>query len=271
MDLGKVQPLLLQDMRSSMASLLARAPIAEKAESLRDISRLMQAIAICKLIHEADVVAYRQYLIRGGQARRYYLRKSREENNVDDRFLGLSRVESIFDTLAAGDVQLFRDIAALSIDRWHRGWEYEDDFCYYLFVQRVVATPGFLQSPEAGALLAQFRKAIEDQPSPRLALCQALHDRSLDDFRAALEKLLQLHADYYEAKRPTITEYSAQAIFWPRSFVCIEALAWLFVGNRLGLPLADQFQFCPELARPDFAPIVVEDLFESLDQVLKNP
>lgn len=270
MHISQAQALLINELRERMAALVADASIARKAENLRDVCRLLQAVGISKLINEADVKAFREYLIRSGQARRYYLRISREEANTDDRFLGLSRVDSIFDAMVASDVPLARDIAALSIDQWHRDWEYEDDFCYYLFLQRLIAAPAFLQTSDAIALLSQFAKALEGQPSPRLSLCRALRERNIDDFRTALEGLLQQHADVHDEKRAGITEYSSQAIFWPRSFVSIEALAWLFIGARFGLKFDDQFQFCPDSARAAFEPLVVEDLFQSLDEALKS-
>jgi len=174
------------------------------------------------------------------------------------------------DALVAGDVQLARDIAQYQSTNGMRIGNTKTTFCYYLFLQKVIADSGFLRSIAATELLQRFQQALEGQPSPRLLLCRALHEHNAEEFRAAFEGLLQHYADLHNAKRATITEYSAQAIFWPRSFVSIEALAWLCIAKALGMELSDQFQFCPTTARGPFAAIAVADLFESLDQALRS-
>ena len=270
MDISQAQTLIVDETRTKMARLLASVPIQNKAENLRDLCRLFQALAICKLITEADVTQFREQLVRSAQARRYYLRKSHEEGNADDRFLGLSRVESVLDAVVASDVRLAKEIVSQSIDEWHETWEYEDDFCCFLFVHRLVANTAFLGSPEADALVTRFEKALDGQPSPRLDLCKALHHRDAGDFRDAFERLLQTSQTANQAKRAKVTEYSAEAIFWPGSFVSVESLAWLRLAARAGIEPADQFALCPAEARQEYPPIVVPDLFEALDQALED-
>lgn len=251
-----------------MAHLIAPEPIHEKAETLQDLCRLFQALAICKLLDQADVEKFGENLVRSAQARRYYLKKSREEGNLDDRFLGLSRVESVMDAVVAQDLDLAREIGSLSVDEWHDEWEYEDDFCYFLFLHRLVASTEFVASPEAAALLVRFEQIIEGQPSPRLALCRALTDRDGLAFWAAFESLLTEYRDTNDVKRARVTEYTADAKFWPNSFVSIEALAWLHVGRMFDLTSAEDFAYCPREALDAHGS--ADDLFESLDQALKQ-
>ena len=269
MDLTYVLGLLTDEARAEMAALAQLAPVKNKASTLRSLSGLFQAVGICKLLVDADVTKFRENLIRGAQARRYHLRKSREEGSADDdRFLGLSKVEAVFDAIVADSPELLRDVVALSGEQWHEGWEYEDDFCYYLFVHRLVGQPGFLASPSATALIERFEKALEGQSSARLELCKAVQTRNGKGLREAFEFFLTARKHELDARRPRITEYTAQAIFWPRSFVSIEALAWLCIAQRIDLEMNDDFLFCPPEARGRHKPLEVEDFFEGLDLAL---
>ena len=269
MELSSVLSLLVDETRNEMASLAQKTPVRGKAPTLRSLSGLFQAVGICKLLLDADVTKFRENLIRGAQARRYHLRKSREEGSADDdRFLGLSKVEAVFDAIVADSPELLHDVVALSHDQWHEGWEYEDDFCYYLFVHRLVGQPGFLASPGAAALIERFEKALEGQSSARLELCKAVQTRNEKGLRAAFEFFLTERKNELDARRPKITEYTAQAIFWPGSFVSIEALAWLCIAQRNDLEMNDDFLFCPPEARGRHEPLEVEDFFEGLDLAL---
>jgi hypothetical protein len=269
MDLRQVQTLLIGETQEKLASLAVNIPIPRKAATLRDLSRLFQAVGICRLLVDANVPKFRENLVRSAQARRYYLYRSHVEHALSNRFLGLSKVEAIFDAVVAGDDVLAREIVSLSVEQWHDGWEYQDDFCYYLFVHRLVSMTGFLDSPESTTILERFESALQGQKALRLELCQTLRARDPVAFRSAFEAFLHERRAEFDAKRPTITEYTAEAIFWPRSFVSVEALAWLEFARRTGVEMEDTFEFCPEEARPPAKPSdAVEDFFVSLDEAL---
>jgi hypothetical protein len=269
MDILEAQKLIVKEAGALMGSLVASGPIVRRGETLRDIGRRFQALAICKLLVNADVGAFLEHLIRSGQARRYYLRKSHEEGNTNDRFLGLSRAEAILDVIVAGDVSLARDIVALSIDRWRDGWEYEDDFCYYLFIHGIVRDAAFVDSLEAMRVLRQFEQALDGQAAARLKLCESLRARDQEQFEAGFNSLISDYAEATDAKRVKFTEYTSDASAWPGCFVSIEALAWIAIGRTCGMALHGQFRFCPSEALGPFTPPTVEDLFQSLDQALR--
>lgn len=270
MDLSYVLALLTGEVRDNMASLADERSIASKAPVLRQLSGQFQALALCKLLVDADTTAFRVNLIRSAQARRYHLRKAREEQ-VAERYQGLSKTESVFDALVAGAPELAHEIVSLSTTEWHMGWEYEDDFCYFFFVHRLITQSGFLASDDARSLLARFEASLEGQRSTRLALCRALHARDAVVLREALESFLDARKRELDVRRDRITEYSAQAIFWPKSFVSVEALAWLVLARAGGIPLDDEFLYCPRAARGfETPPPAVEDFFESLDAALRG-
>lgn len=270
MDLAYVLDLLAEDTRMAMVSLAQVMPIRSKAPTLRTLSELFQGVGICKLLVDADVARFRENLIRSAQARRYYLRKSHEEGSLDDRFLGLSKTEAIFDAIVAGAPDLVGEIVSLSVERWNNAAEYEDDFCYFLYVHRLATARGFADSAEAAALLSRFERVLEGAPSDRLNLCRAIHERDADALRKVVERFLDHRRSELEARRARVTEYTAQALFWPRSFVSVEALTWLAFARSHGMEMDDEFLFCPQEARDLHRPMQVEDFFESLDAALKD-
>jgi Immunity protein 49 len=270
MDLSYVRTLLVKEARLKLASLATDEPIDDKALTLRDLSRLFQGVGICRLMIDADVEKFRENLVRSGQARQYYLRHARSENSLHDRFLGLSRVDAVFDAIVAADMNLVRRIVSLSIEEWHEGWEYEDDFCYYLFAHRLATEADFIDQPAAELILDRFERALEGQSSSRLDLCRAIHQQRRPELRQAFEALLSQRQSDLDKKRPAMTEYTAQAIFWPQSFVWIEGLAWLAMAKSVGLDLDGEFQFCPAEARTIQGGPEVEDFFVSLDRALKG-
>ena len=76
-------------------------------------------------------------LTQSGFARRSFIRAMRRGGELDHCDLALSRGDAFFDSLAAGNVALSREIADLSLESWRSDWEYEDDFLYRLFVHAV--------------------------------------------------------------------------------------------------------------------------------------
>ena len=269
MDLIQVLRLLTDDTRQTLASLAYNGPIANKGASLRQLSALFQGLAICTLLVDADVGRFRANLVRGAHARRYHLRKAHDERGVDDRFLGLSKTDAVFDAVVAGAPELVQEITRLSTDTWHPAWEYEDDYCYLSFVHCMLTQRGFLADSASAALLLRFDRALEGQRSTRLGLCRTLRESDGPAFREAFESFLHERKVGLDARRSRITEYTAQALFWPQSFVSVEALAWLAFARGAGLPMDDDFLFCPRAAR-DLTPPAprVDDLCEQLDEAL---
>lgn len=270
MDIRRAEALLVEETRTRMSSLIAPVPVRDKAEDLRELSRLFEALGICKWLSAANQNGLRENLVRAAQARRYFLRKSREEGNSADRFLAISRVRAVMDAIVVNDWQLARHVARDSIREWHRDWEYEDDFCYFLFLHGLVEDAAWARGPDSRKLIERFAAALEGQPSSRLALCRALHEGHAVEFREALEQLLQEHADQHDLQRAAMTEYSANAAFWPNSFVSIEGLAWLAIARSMHMEPDDEFRFCPTPIRRLQGTISVPDLFESLDHALQQ-
>ncbi len=123
------------------------------------------------------------------------------------------------DAVVAGDFELAREIADLSLMRWRDGWEYETTFAILRFFQGAVRDEHYLSSASADAFLKRFKEVMDGQQSARLRIVTALRARSEEQFRGALEALVAEYAIVCKARRARLTEYTADAAEWPAA-VC---------------------------------------------------
>ena|ERR1700685_9174 len=252
MDANEIHDGLVPEIKDALAYVAVGYPIREIGDELEKLSAYFQALGISYLLGSADQERFRENLVRSAHSRRYFLRKSREEHNHDDRRLALARTEAVLDALAAGHIALARQIVDLSIDTWRPDWEYEDDFCYFLFLHRLLEQNGAANLHPLPDLLTRFEKALQGGDSPRLRVCKSLLDRDANSTRQALTDLMERRNDELEEERGRNLERDAAAcVCWARSSVSTEGLALLRVAEFLGLtPLeaGEELQLCPGLA-----------------------
>ena len=264
MDLADVHSELVVEAQQSLGVVIANDAVGRIGYVFDDLSTYFQGLGICHLLEFADTEQFRENLVRSGHARRYFLRKSREQGNTDDRHLALSRTEAFLDAVVAVDLALARDIARLSIDRWEPAWEYEDDYCYYRFLHTIVLAPDEAPTEALDALLDRFEGVLEGGTSARLDACKALLHQDEVAFDDALEMLMEETQQAHDEKRELVETYDFP--FWPRSFVSIEGLALLKVADLLGVPARDAFPLCPNLGRLASPGRPVFDLFAEIER-----
>jgi hypothetical protein len=263
MDLANVHGLCIDEIRSNLAFLSGGYPMRDAGGHVEELSRLFQALGICHLLESLDVREFQQNLVRSGHARRYCLRTSDREHDTTTKYLALSRTEAFLDVLAAGDMALARSIAELSTQTWDRNREYEDDFCFYFFLQQLT-----LQSaPDDGEhILRRFESALKGSSSPRLDVLQALHGKDSDKFESSLSKLLEEEQTRIDNQRAKVVD--SKFLFWPRSFISIEGLALLQMAGLVGLSIEGEFPRCPQEARRPLAENDYHDLFAELAELV---
>jgi hypothetical protein len=227
----------------------------------------LEGLGICHLLEFVDTDNFRENLIRSGHSRRFFLRRSRSEDNSDDRHLALSRTRCFLDAIVAGSLPLARDIAVLSSETWNASWEYEDDFCYYSLLHRIAIQPELFPTPEAEALLARFERSLEGNPSLHFDVCKALLARDLGAFSEALRALLDAEQAKIEKDRNSPAVNERDILFWPKSYVSIEGLALLKIANLLGLRFEDALPLCPLEARLPWSDSPTRDLFAEIEML----
>jgi Immunity protein 49 len=263
MDLAEVHKLCVEEIRYHAGFLAGGLPIRDYGEAIEELSRLFQGLGICHLLEALNTDEFRENLVRSGHARRYYLHASRTQGNTDSKYLALSRSEALLDVMAAGDLLLARSIAELSVTEWTQRWEYEDDFCFYFFLQQLVldAPPEDLRQ-----IVRRFETALQGGTSSRQNVMKALVERDTEGFEAGLTALLDEEQNRIDSEREDIVD--SKFLFWPRSFVSIEALALLRAAGLVGLVIEKDFPMCPPEARLSIGECNYRDLFAELGEVL---
>lgn len=266
MDLRDVIGNIIPEIQMHMSFLTAEYPMKDCGDVFERLSELYHGLGICYLLITADTNKFRENLIHSGQARRYFLRKSQEQGNVRNRHLALSRSEAFLDSVVAGDLNLASDIARLSSEIWEGNWEYEDDFCFFLFLHVIVKKSAALPLSELQRILEQFEKSLEGGDSMRLDVCKALLMKDKKKFIVALQHLLEEKQEKLGEERPLVME--SRFLYWPSSFVCVEGLALLKVAELICIQIDDEFALCPSEARQPAKGNKYRDLFMDLERAL---
>ena len=269
MDIRDVREAIVPEIHEGMFFLTADYPMASTGSMFERLSEMFQGLAICHFLATMDIDKFRENLVRSGHSRRFFLRKSQEEGNLQDRYLALSRSEAFLDSLVAGDLQLAREITIFSSETWNKNWEYEDDFCFFLFLQKVVKNPNTLTNQDLRLILEQFEHALEGQASNRLDVCNSLLARDEEAFNKSLYDLLEENSEQFDKKRPTISDMDIESLlFWPKSYISIEGLALLRIAEIVGLQTEGEFPLCPMEARLSILKNYYIDLFSDLERAL---
>lgn len=270
MDIAAIHSMIVPEIHQRVALVFESPPMAEMGPTIEELSSLFEALGLCHLLEFVDLGEFAQNLCRSGHARRYFLRRSQEEGNADDPQLALSRTRALFDAIVAGDLALARDIAALSATQWQPDWEYEDDFCFFLFLHQVVLGQGggaAVPEAELVATLDRFEVALEGASAPRLDVCRALVARDAEAFADALMRRLDEISRELDVERETAAvQEDFDVGFWPRSFVSLEGLALLTLSELLGVHVTGDPPMCPRIARLPVQPNTYPDFFDEIER-----
>ena len=267
MDISAVHVALLPEIRERLVLVADGTPIAEIGEVLEELASYFEALGLCHLLEAADVDEFTENLVRSAHARRFFLERSKSDENLDDRHLALSRGSTLLDAMASGDLTLAREIASLSIRDWHPAWEYEDDFCFFHFLNQSLVDATQPLGTAHAATLITFERALEGGKSPRLDVCKALIARNSLAFKDALiDRLNEIEAELDEEREFTYV-LEGDLCYWPRSFVSVEGLALLRLGEAVGLPpIKGELPLCPSLARVPVTSRARRDFFRELTE-----
>jgi len=199
----------------------------------------------CRLLADANVDAFVDYLGRAAQARLAFLRKVGDGLKAEPQFVCASKNMPFTSALAVGDMATAREIAQLSATSHYPTVEYEDDFLFFHFLHRLTVAPE--DTPGQQVTLARWKDVLEGGESGALAACRALSTRSAEDFTPAFASFI--------AKRQTgLAEYRENPAFNEQLFaaeghVYVEALALLRFAELRGLPTEREYPLVPAMAR----------------------
>ena len=266
MELNQVSSLLKAEIQESMAMLLAGYPMSEMGRLINTLSLNFQGLAICYLLIDSNRSKFQENLIRSGHGRLYYLEKSQKEGNDNDRWLSISRSESILDLIAAGQLVLAGRLVDLSTAPWKRSNEYEDDYLYFSIIHSQILQILGKPVQDVGNMLNRFAEVLDGASSGRLDVCRALLQKDDDAFFEAMTLLLEQRAEKIEKRKRIVI--SGEAIFWPRSFVSIEGVALMNLAQLLNMSVPNEFTNCPRSARCAVEERIIPNLFAELEALI---
>ena len=239
------------ELVSHLGDLISRAEAAEGTPALgawaEELSIHYRALAICVFADDANVDALLNGLIHSALTRRHYLRTVGARGLSEPRFLRASFIDPVLDAMAARQWKLVTEIVGLSARQWLEGYEYEDDFCYAVFLQKASGD----ESTDIEELFARWEEVLEGAKDARLEVARALMSKSTAAFETALRSLLK----YNEERAKEMADPTGGSIlssdysFFPNRWVSIEGLALLALAERLGIVLDSDFSACPRIVR----------------------
>jgi hypothetical protein len=264
MSLAETREELVDSLQEGVPDLMNEVPVASVGGILEDAAAGFQALGICNLLLYADPDRFYENLVRSGQSRRYFLRKSLEEGNTDDFRLAISRWDSFLDVVACGYFQLAREIVALSAMHWVSTGEYEDDFLYRYFLHNFISPPDPQRDVRLQEALSRWTVWLSGQPSTRLDCCAALMARDPTGFDKGFDELLaQRQAEVAKQRKMVM---AADVGFEPRAKIFVEGLALLRMAKAIGLILRADYPLCPAIARVAPAQSFPEDIFLEMER-----
>jgi hypothetical protein len=267
MDLKQVSALLKADIQESMAILLQGKAMSGKGRLINTLSLNFQGLAICYLLTDSNSEKFQENLIRSGQGRIYYLEKSQQESNTDDRWLSISRSESLFDLIAAGQAGLAAQLADLSTATWKKNNEYEDDFLYISIIQSLILQVVRKSTQDVTDKLNRFTMVLDGEPSGRLDVCNSLIKHDSEAFVDAMGLLMEQRSEKFEKRKMLVA--SEDAVFWPRNFISTEGLALMNIATLFNLSVPNEFNYCPKSACCPIEELLVPNLFTELDALIE--
>lgn len=222
----------------------AWGPAADEAGDLYEgLVDAFEGLAICNVLLYYDAEQFRTDLVFAAGARRQFLQLCHRDG-VAPRHVALSRTHALFCALVARDNALAGELVRLGPAAWRRDGEYEDDFCYHAALARLAVPDASEALPPLDALVARLVEVAE--PGPRLALVRALVEGDADGFREAFESRLDERARFADELFPARRN---QPLFVASRHVFVEGLAMLTLAEQRGWAMADEYAYCPAVAR----------------------
>ena len=255
MQLAEIQELNLEEIQDILSIIVDGHPMSDIGEEMQFLSQGFEARGIGHLLLDFDPAALHRNLQRSAHARRFFLRKSREQGSPDPTFVALSRTDALFDCIAGGDWALAKDILDLSPLSWMPDGEYEEDYCYHGLIHAYVAgTRGWGDPDMALRWLRRLEPIVENIPDSaidvaRLELCESFLAAQEDIFWRGFETLVRISAD--AAAAVPLADGRVFEFPWVAAerYISVELLAWIALARDRGFrPPQQEYDRCPSVA-----------------------
>lgn len=209
-----------------------------------DIAFRYRVLGILSLLMEADQQAYVDNLCKSGFARLFFLRDFIKQNQVDPIYLCSSKDVSFSASVAAGHLDLAKEISRYSSDHHNADFEYEDDFLFKHLQQQMVLEN--LPDDKLKELLDRWELVLEGATSLKLNVCKALVEKSADDFETAFELLLIKRKESMIKWKTSAT--FDEELYAAEGYLYLDGICLLRIAGMRGLTTKDEYPLIPRLA-----------------------
>ncbi|MFP2932175.1 Imm49 family immunity protein [Pyxidicoccus sp. 3LG] len=218
---------------------LRRGPVHSK--HVLDVSRSYRRLGCGMLLASHGATRFFFCLHLAADAWLQYLERKHLWPDADVYYLARARAEPILDAVALGNTELVRNLDERMEPQWHEGMEYEEDYCYFTLLPRLLspATP----HEELFALLDRMEGALEGASHPRCDALKALLQGDSKRFDEALRALIDAwNADAERERRGGQGNAFALAT---EAQVFIEGIALVRVARARGLSTRALYPLIP--------------------------
>ncbi len=240
-------------------------PVAEIGGIFEGLSQDFQSLAACNLLLFGAGNGFFRNLFTSGYTRRYFLRRCRAETGLQNEYMAISRSQSFFDVVAAGSLDLAREIATLSPTEWIPDGEYEDDFCYVWFLHSFIQDLVRPDNAYMSSVLERFERCVSKDTSARLEICWSLLLRDQVTFDKSFSELLEFREAQVEEGMPLAGDDPG---YGPRGAIFVEGLALIRLASTAGLVTREEYALCPVIAHVHSERVPEEDIYEDMDRII---
>ncbi len=214
---------------------------AELGPIIEDMCLHYRALAICLFADDGNTDDFFHWLLHSPLARKHYLGTLTGGARAATRARRASFIAPVQDAIVARQWPLAEQLCALASDSWVEGEEYEDDFCYGMFLGCV------LRQVNPAGVLTRWRKALEGGKDLRLDVASALAGGDAAELEEALLALLRANEERARKMTDPNTPSILASNYWfaPNRWVSVEGLAFLALAERAGISTDYELQGCP--------------------------
>ncbi|AKQ63612.1 hypothetical protein A176_000524 [Myxococcus hansupus] len=225
------------------------------ADDLATITFSYRILGICALLRDMDGEYFTRALRKSGLARLHLLKQRSAQVPLPHHVLAISKDTGFTAALAAGDLDTATRIAELSPGAFIDGVEYEEDFLFFHFQQRLLSTP--TNQVALQGILDRWIRVVEDEPTPYLCVCQALLEQDEAAFCSAFDAVLETRKERLRMYRKQLDfdqEFGAT-----EGKVYLNGLALVRLAQAQKLAVPERPELIPRPAREASCPPLPED------------
>jgi len=216
----------------------------ERDDYFYDVALYHRLIGELKLLMDADQQGFIDGLCKSAYSRLYFLRQFAAKNTVDAPYLCLSKDIALTAGLAAGHIELTKQIAKLSKDKHDPKIEYEDDFLFVRFIADSVLDG--TTTEQLQKLVARWEVVLEGGASTEFAVCKTIADNDAEAFHDAFDSLIASRQQQLKQWRES-TAFDEQ-MYSAEGFLYVKGMCVLRIAHLRGIPVKLEYPLIPRMA-----------------------